>query len=81
LRTHRDRAIVLAMVLGCLRRREVLGLRLGDLRVAERCVFVSDGKGGHSGSCDTVEHAKVYSRAEQPSTSNMRGIDVGDAGR
>jgi site-specific recombinase XerD len=47
LRTHRDRAMVLAMVLGGLRRCEVLGLHLGDLRVAERRVFVSDGKGGH----------------------------------
>ena len=47
LRTHRDRAMVLAMVLGGLRRCEVLGLQLGDLRVAERRVFVGTGKGGH----------------------------------
>jgi len=47
LRTHRDRAMVLAMVLGGLRRCEVLGLQLGDLRVAERRVFVGEGKGGH----------------------------------
>jgi site-specific recombinase XerD len=47
LRTHRDRAMVAAMVLGGLRRCEVLGLRLEDLRVAERRVFVADGKGGH----------------------------------
>jgi site-specific recombinase XerD len=33
LRTHRDRAMVAAMVLGGLRRCEVLGLRLGDLCV------------------------------------------------
>jgi integrase/recombinase XerD len=39
LRTHRDRAMVAAMVLGGLRRCEVLGLRLEDLRVAERRVF------------------------------------------
>jgi integrase/recombinase XerD len=32
LRTHRDRAMVAAMVLGGLRRCEVLGLRLEDLR-------------------------------------------------
>ena len=32
LRTHRDRAMVLAMLLGGLRRCEVLGLRLGDVR-------------------------------------------------
>jgi site-specific recombinase XerD len=47
LRTHRDRAIVLAMVLGGLRRCEVLGLRLDDVHVAERRVFIADGKGGH----------------------------------
>ncbi len=38
--------MVAAMVLGGLRRCEVLGLRLEDLRVAERRVFVAEGKGG-----------------------------------
>jgi site-specific recombinase XerD len=47
LRTHRDRAMVAAMVLGGLRRCEVLGLRLDDLHVAERRVFIAEGKGGH----------------------------------
>jgi site-specific recombinase XerD len=47
LRTHRDRAMVAAMVLGGLRRCEVLGLRLEDVRVGERRVFIADGKGGH----------------------------------
>jgi site-specific recombinase XerD len=47
LRTHRDRAMVEAMVLGGLRRCEVLGLRLGDLQVAARRVFIAEGKGGH----------------------------------
>jgi site-specific recombinase XerD len=47
LRTHRDRAMVQAMVLGGLRRCEVLGLRLADLRVVERRVFIAEGKGGH----------------------------------
>ena len=47
LRTARDRAMVLAMLLGGLRRCEVLGLRLADVRVADRAVFVADGKGGH----------------------------------
>ena len=36
-----------AMLLGGLRRCEVLGLRLGDLRPGERRVFIADGKGGH----------------------------------
>ncbi len=47
LRTHRDRAMVLAMVLAGLRRCEVLGLRLEDVWVAERRLFVAQGKGGH----------------------------------
>ena len=46
LRTHRDRAMVAAMVLGGLRRCEVLGLRLEDLHFAERRVFIAEGKGG-----------------------------------
>jgi site-specific recombinase XerD len=47
LRTHRDRAMVFAMLLGGLRRCEVLGLRLADVQVAERRLFIADGKGGH----------------------------------
>jgi integrase/recombinase XerD len=46
LRTERDRAMVEAMVLGGLRRCEVLGLRFADVRVGERRVFIADGKGG-----------------------------------
>jgi integrase len=46
LRTHRDRAMVFAMVLGGLRRCEVLGLRLSDVSIAERTLFVVEGKGG-----------------------------------
>src|SRR3954464_1092563 len=47
LRTSRDRAVVAAMVLGGLRRCEVLGLRLEDLHVPERRGFIAAGKGGH----------------------------------
>ncbi|WP_210407136.1 tyrosine-type recombinase/integrase [Prauserella flavalba] len=47
LNTHRDRAMVLAMLLGGLRRCEVLALRLPDLRPGERRVFITEGKGGH----------------------------------
>jgi integrase/recombinase XerD len=47
LSSWRDRAMAEAMVLGGLRRCEVLGLRLGDLQVAERRVFIAVGKGGH----------------------------------
>ena len=36
-----------AMLLAGLRRSEVLGLRLADVRWAERRLFIADGKGGH----------------------------------
>ena len=47
LRTDRDRAMVQAMLLSGLRRCEVLGLRLQDVRLADRRLFVAEGKGGH----------------------------------
>jgi integrase/recombinase XerD len=46
LRSYRDRAMVDAMVLGGLRRCEVLGLRLEDVNAGQRRVFVTEGKGG-----------------------------------
>jgi integrase/recombinase XerD len=50
LRTHRDRAMVEAMLLGGLRRCEVLGLRLRDVSPGEHRLFVTEGKGGHQRS-------------------------------
>jgi len=47
LRTARDAAMVQAMLLGGLRRCEVLGLRLEDIHLADRRVFIACGKGGH----------------------------------
>jgi integrase/recombinase XerD len=47
LRTHRDRAMVLAMLLAGLRRCEVLGVRLADVRAGDRQLFIAEGKGGH----------------------------------
>jgi integrase/recombinase XerD len=47
LRTDRDKSMVLAMVLAGLRRCEVLGLRMADVRVGDRRLFVAEGKGGH----------------------------------
>jgi site-specific recombinase XerD len=47
LRTHRDRAIVEAMLLAGLRRSEALGLRFTDVHWGQRRVFIADGKGGH----------------------------------
>jgi integrase len=46
LRTERDQAIVLGMLLGGLRRCEVLGLRLRDVNPGEQRLFVASGKGG-----------------------------------
>ena len=45
LRTHRDRAMVFAMVLGGLRRCEVLGLRLADIQVAGTLAVHRRGQG------------------------------------
>jgi integrase/recombinase XerD len=47
LRTGRDRAMVLAMLLAGLRRCEVLGLRFADVQVADRRLVITEGKGGH----------------------------------
>jgi site-specific recombinase XerD len=70
LRTHRDRAMVAAMALGGLRRSEVLGLRFDDLRVAERRVFIADGKGGHQRlvpvSRRFFDHVAAYLDTERP---------------
>ncbi|MBV9366424.1 MAG: tyrosine-type recombinase/integrase [Solirubrobacterales bacterium] len=46
LRTERERAIVLAMLLAGLRRCEVLGLGLQDINPGEQRLFVAAGKGG-----------------------------------
>jgi site-specific recombinase XerD len=73
LRTHRDRAMVAAMVLGALRRSEVLGLRFDDLRVAERRVFIAEGKGGHQRlvpvSGRFFDHLAAYLEAERPTNA------------
>jgi integrase/recombinase XerD len=70
LRTHRDRAMVAAMVLGGLRRCEVLGLRLADLRSGERRVFIAGGKGGHQRlipvSARFFTEVSAYLEAERP---------------
>jgi integrase/recombinase XerD len=76
LRTHRDRAMVLAMLLGGLRRCEVLGLRLEDLRVGERRVFIAEGKGGHQRVVPMADRffaaAGDYLHDERPDTSTSR---------
>jgi site-specific recombinase XerD len=74
LRTHRDRAMVAAMVLGGLRRCEALGLRLDDVRVAERRLFVANGKGGHQRlvpiSPKFFKHLAAYLEQERPADAD-----------
>jgi site-specific recombinase XerD len=80
LRTHRDRAMVAAMVLGGLRRSEVLGLRLEDLRVAERRVFIAEGKGGHQRlvpvSARFFAAVAAYLDAERPAAAETDRVFV-----
>ena len=80
LRTHRDRAMVAAMVFGGLRRCEVLGLRLEDLRVAERRVFIAEGKGGHQRlvpvSTRFFTAVAAYLEAERPADAGTDRVFV-----
>ncbi len=80
LRTERDRAIVQAMLLGGLRRCEVLGLRLEDLRLGEWRVFVADGKGGHQRLVPVSKtfFATVarYLNAERPAEASTNRVFV-----
>ena len=78
LRTHRDRAMVAAMVLGGLRRCEVLGLRLQDVRVAERRLFIANGKGGQQRfvpiSARFFEHLATYLEQERPADADTDAV-------
>ena len=67
------------MVLGGLRRCEVLGLRLGDLRFGERRVFIAEGKGGHQRlipvSARFFTEVSAYLEAERPAgAATDRGV-------
>ena len=70
--TDRDRAMVFAMVLGGLRRCEVLGLTLGDIQVPEWSLFVAEGKGGHQRSVPVSRRfflsLSEYLATERPQT-------------
>jgi site-specific recombinase XerD len=80
LRTRRDRAMVEAMLLGGLRRCEVLGLRLEDLRPGERRAFVAEGKGGHQRivpvSTRFFRSVADYLEIERPRTSSTDRVFV-----
>ena len=85
LRTHRDRAMVQAMLLGGLRRCEVLGLRLGDVRPGERRVFIAEGKGGHQRIVPVSPRfftaLAAYLELERPRTSSTDRVFVVLKGR
>jgi integrase/recombinase XerD len=80
LRTHRDRAMVDAMVLGGLRRCEVLGLRLEDIDAGQRRLFVAEGKGGRQRvvpvSARFFSSLGDYLESERPSTSATMQVFV-----
>src|ERR1017187_8090646 len=80
LRMHRDRAMVAAMVLGGLRRCEVLGLRMEDLRVGEHRLFIVDGKGGHQRlvpvSARFFVAVQAYLEAERPAGLSTDAVFV-----
>jgi integrase/recombinase XerD len=80
LRTDRDRAMVLAMLLGGLRRCEVLGLRFEDLRAGERRLFIADGKGGHQRlvpiSSRFFDSVRAYLDRERPAGADPQYVFV-----
>ncbi len=80
LRTRRDRAMVEAMLLGGLRRCEVLGLRLVDVRPGEHRLFVAEGKGGHQRIIPVSKRffttVADYLETERPSTSSSDRVFV-----
>src|SRR5665647_3424061 len=78
LHTHRDQAMVAAMVFGGLRRCEVLGLQMEDLRVGERRVFTAKGKGGHQRlvPVSTRFFVVVLSAGPQVGVLPSHGLDV-----
>jgi integrase/recombinase XerD len=80
LRTHRDRAMVLAMLLAGLRRCEVLGLRFCDVQVADRRLVVTEGKGGHHRVVPAAnrffEALGAYLHDERPETARTDRVFV-----
>jgi len=76
LRTQRDKAMVLLMLFGGLRKSEVLGLSLKDVDFGQRTVLITDGKGGHqrvAAVSETVLKALLqYLNGERPPNSSPR---------
>ncbi len=80
LRRLRDKAMVEAMVLGGLRRCEVLTLCFADLRPGENRVFVAEGKGGHqrlaSVSARFFRSVARYLETERPPGASTQSVFV-----
>jgi integrase/recombinase XerD len=80
LRTHRDRAMVAAMLLGGLRRCEVPGLRLEDVNAGERRLFLAEGKGGRQRVAPVsgrfFASLGAYLEQERPATSTTTRVFV-----
>jgi integrase len=76
LRTQRDKAMVLLMLFGGLRKSEVLGLTLKDVDFGQRTVLITDGKGGHQRVVAVSETALKallqYLNGERPPSSSPR---------
>ena len=76
LHTHRDRAMLLLMLLGGLRKSEVIGLSLEDLNFAQRTVLIREGKGGHQRVASVAPSALTtllrYLNEERPGSSSTR---------
>jgi site-specific recombinase XerD len=80
LRRWRDRAMVEAMVLGGLRRCEVLGVRTEDLRPGPGRLFVAEGKGGHQRlvpiSGRFFRSVAAYTERERPAGASTERLFV-----
>jgi integrase len=76
LNTYRDKAMVLLMVLGGLRKSEVLGLELSDLDPIHGTVFVREGKGGRQRICCVAQLffqvVRRYQDHERPPTETAQ---------
>jgi integrase len=76
LRSHRDKAMVLIMLLAGLRKSEVLNLALKDIDFAQHTLFVRDGKGGHQRfvaiSDIGLKELLIYLNSERPPSNSDR---------
>ncbi|HZS92269.1 MAG TPA: tyrosine-type recombinase/integrase [Chloroflexota bacterium] len=76
LSTYRDKAMILLMVLGGLRKSEVLGVELADLDPVRGTVLVRQGKGGRQRLCCVAPlfftAVDRYRRTERPPAQTVR---------